>query len=461
MSPSEFPLDLDSAVLLEIIFYSLFGVFSIIAAVLIFLEKLPKYNSTQVRPWFRRKWMRIHQSLWLKLPEIAVAWIYRSKGALVGFGIRIYKGNLARLAKYELTLGSISASIYMQDYDVFWILVIYFGISVIYIKNITLVYSKFPTSKEKAQSEEYKNIHPFNIVFSAFGLLLLIFCPLIFILSALYITLAILELNIYISFALVVLFSPIYLIGIGLPALFGFGLYKLLEMIVSKDYGPLEKLAEDQAISEQFAEKTHAMFNSFSIGVSLSFALTILALLVGHIGDPSSWIPKSLQMLISNVIFDGLTMVFTFGLLGWALQTRTYIRLPVAVLIDIVICALLACGSLYFGLIFTQHELTVSEILRVLIGFSAESEKFVFGPYFWAMHSTFIPTTVYLAAIILCWIGKTLVLPVNWFFKINAASERPLSLTGSLVAILAAVFFVLGLAAEKYEKLVTLSSQTN
>jgi hypothetical protein len=80
------------------------------------------------------------------------------------------------------------------------------------------------------------------------------------------------------------------------------------------------------------------------IGIMLGMSSTFIALMIGHITDPSAHVPQTFQMLISNMIFDGLTMVATFWILNKALAQNAMFRLPVAIFLDIIVAAILACG---------------------------------------------------------------------------------------------------------------------
>lgn len=104
----------------------------------------------------------------------------------------------------------------------------------------------------------------------------------------------------------------------------------------------------------------------------------------------------------------------------------------------------LACGSVYFGVIGTANSLSVRQTLNVLVGLSAGGTGWEIGPYFWAMHTTFIPTLFYLSVILLCWIGKLLVLPVAGVLSKGSAVDKPHHLTAGLLLLVVAVFAALG-----------------
>ena len=185
----------------------------------------------------------------------------------------------------------------------------------------------------------------------------------------------------------------------------------------------------------------------FCAGMSLSFAVTLAAILIGHIASPGAWIPKTPQMLISNVVFDGLTLVATFFILGRALAHPTHGRIVVAVIVDLLVAAMLACLSLYLGLVLTSKALSLGQTLNVLVGLSPGGARAEAGPYFWAMHTTFLPTLAYLGLIAVACMGKALLIPVRWFLGVGHESKIPLKVTAALFGVLVALFLVSAYAA--------------
>ncbi|MET0751905.1 MAG: hypothetical protein ABWZ66_00965, partial [Pyrinomonadaceae bacterium] len=181
--------------------------------------------------------------------------------------------------------------------------------------------------------------------------------------------------------------------------------------------------------------------------VAGGFTVTLLALSVGHLVEPSAYVPQTLQMLISNVMFDGLTMAITFAILDKALSKEGMLRLPAAIVLDIIVAGIFAVSSLYFGLIFTDKAIGLQEIIYILFARSADNSHFELSPYFWVMHTTFIPTLLYLSMILFCWAAKALLIPVRWFFGKGHEHKNPLKLTATLCGIFIAIFTVLSLAA--------------
>lgn len=184
------------------------------------------------------------------------------------------------------------------------------------------------------------------------------------------------------------------------------------------------------------------------MAIAASFPITLLSLLLGSLALPTSWIPQTIQMLASNVVCDGLTMYTTLIILSLAVRQERPLSIPIAVLLDITVGALLACASLYFGLVFTDHAVSIGQVFRVLVGFSPVGDHFEIGPYFWAMHTSFIPTLCYLSLIVFCWLGKLIILPIASILSKGRAVEKPHHLTAGALLFLFAFFAALAKALD-------------
>ena len=198
----------------------------------------------------------------------------------------------------------------------------------------------------------------------------------------------------------------------------------------------------------------------FCFGSTLSFSITLIALLIGRAANPSEWVPKEISMLFSNVIFDGLTLVATFMILQRAVQPRKLFSIPLAILLDTIVAALFACCSLWFGLKFTDHPVTVLQTLNVLIFRSIDGSTWHIGPCFWAMHTTFLPTIIYLFFILLCWLAKLIYKPINWILY-RGKETNPFGLTMSVFAFVALVFGGISQAIGHMEDRAKLNEQPN
>ncbi len=179
------------------------------------------------------------------------------------------------------------------------------------------------------------------------------------------------------------------------------------------------------------------------IAVSASPLVTVLALTIGKAAAPSAWIPQNLQMCLSNLAFDGLTVLVTFRLLRWAVEVPSRVSIPIVVVLDATLASLFACASLWAGLAGTEHALGAKEVAFALLGRSTDGVSWELGPIFWAMHTTLIPTLLYLSVIGFCWIGKTLVLPIASILRKGREVESPHGLTAATFYLIAAISGVL------------------
>jgi hypothetical protein len=197
--------------------------------------------------------------------------------------------------------------------------------------------------------------------------------------------------------------------------------------------------------------------DSLNIGFAftLSFFITAIALFFGFVCSPGAYIPKTIQMFLVNVLCDGITLVLTFVILQGAIDRvigdesseqqkikRKY-PIPAAIVIDIVAAAFLAYLSLYLGLVGSDNALSITETVNVLIGRAPSGGTGELGPYFWAMHTTFIPTAIYLTVIMLAYIGKLIILPVFHVLKKGKELEKPHDLSAAVFAFVAVVFLAL------------------
>ncbi|MEE8391936.1 MAG: hypothetical protein V3S14_14220, partial [Anaerolineae bacterium] len=234
----------------------------------------------------------------------------------------------------------------------------------------------------------------------------------------------VLGLNIVLATLVMIVLLPAYALSIGLP---------------------LVGLADCVGRSQE----SRANWFAFGMTMAASFSITMIALMVGYMADSTCWVPKTMQMLGSNVIFDGLTMLATIMILTLAVPPQRRIPIPLAVCLDVVVAAVFACASLYCGVAFTDRHLGIIETARVLVALSPDGGHFEIGPYFWAMHTTFIPTLLYLILITFCWVGKLLVLPVASILSRGAVVEKPHSLTAGVFLFIAAVFGVIGAGIDR------------
>jgi len=189
------------------------------------------------------------------------------------------------------------------------------------------------------------------------------------------------------------------------------------------------------------------------IGLTCSFLVTALCMLFGHLAHPQAFLPKTAQMFLVNVVLDGLTLVITFHILEWIMAHAMWWRILLGIAFDMMLAALLALLSLYLGTIFTANALTITEVARVLVGMSPDGVSWEIGPFFWTMHTTLIPTILYLSLIGLCWIVKLIVIiPASRFFRRNPAEDHPYVLLIAVCTLFFAAFTSISVLLGAFEE---------
>lgn len=157
---------------------------------------------------------------------------------------------------------------------------------------------------------------------------------------------------------------------------------------------------------------TFALFmrwaGSFIAGATVSFLVTILILMVSEPATREALFPTP-QLLFWNAICDGLTLAVTMAALTLIyIQPSLIARLAIAIPViaaDLIAAAALACGALYLGLQGTANAVTLNETLYILAGLDKTGEHITLDAYFFVMHTTFIPTLLYIGFIVLAFVA--------------------------------------------------------
>lgn len=397
----------------KFIFIIISVVFGILAAFFGFYQELQDGKHNNIQKWFEKKWATIKQSKWLSLPEKIIWWFLSLRKNITKkvmnslddaslftkiWGILLFFGSII-----------IMAVLVLIRWGVFAILIyILFSLPVLY-DLISSFNSKLTESKNKLS--ELLEIY-FNT-----------FCILHFSLLSIFIILQILKLSIITSFLLLILLLPFYWFIILIPIL---------------PFQFIGKLVTFKKDNDGDFEIEYLV--SISLAVAISFPITYLAFIFGNIANPNSWIPNTLQMLISNVIFDGSTFATTFFFLSKAVKGKnSFFKIPLAIIKSVIFASIFACLSLLFGLIFTSKAISIKESMQVLFAHSADGKHLDIGPYFWVMHTTFIPILIFLIFILITWTCKAILIPVKYFFEKGKYHSNPLKLTSALFTLLTAI----------------------
>jgi hypothetical protein len=183
----------------------------------------------------------------------------------------------------------------------------------------------------------------------------------------------------------------------------------------------------------------------FVLGISASMTLTFVALALGHALHPELDAPRTWQLFAANAVGGGLILSSTFLVVRWAVARSKLVgRIPLAILFDLGIAATLSCLALYVGLFGTAQALAPGAVFHVLLGFAPDGRAHEFGPYFWTMHTTFLPIALYLLVLLIAWLIKVALDPAAWLVRQAAMRETPLRYLAAAAGIYVAAFSALG-----------------
>ena len=189
--------------------------------------------------------------------------------------------------------------------------------------------------------------------------------------------------------------------------------------------------------SIEYSRSIRRTIGAVATGVALSLPITLTALLLGSVAAPDAYVPQTTQMVAANVMFDALTLVVTLDLLGWAVARSSRWRIPVAVGADLAIAAGFAVASLVLGLAFTDTAIGWGGAANVLLARAPGGEGWDVGPYFWAMHTAFLPTLAFLGLVLLGFVAKAMLSLAKRYLNESLKSEHPLDLLAALFALVA------------------------
>ena len=387
------------------VFFCFLGVISVAIGGYFGIRGAVKTQSEEdlLKKRFKAIWRTINIIPWIELPEKAISWLLDKKVHITSWLVNLgYRDTPLTLAFFFSTVASCVAGWFLFG----WIGVLILGLPVALVFAIIASHVNVKTWPTLVRIILWIGwLVPTTITMIVFLKLSTI-------------------VHLGVATGLAVILIPVYAMAIF-----------FLAVLVG---GILESQAEN--LNRQFEGDAFDYLVSFSFACAISFSVTLAALLIGHSAQNNAWVPQRISMLLSNVLFDGLTLIVTLFILRQAIKPENHVSIPIAVLLDIVLAAVFACGSLWCGLRFTEHPITLRETLNVLILRSTDGAHWEIGPFFWAMHTTFAPTGVYLAVILMCWLAKLIYRPINWVFY-RGKTTNPFGLTVALSACIAAVLF--------------------
>ncbi|GMW02162.1 MAG: hypothetical protein AMXMBFR84_32980 [Candidatus Hydrogenedentota bacterium] len=194
-------------------------------------------------------------------------------------------------------------------------------------------------------------------------------------------------------------------------------------------------------VSITFSDIFDREWKLFTLSGSFSYVLTFYALALGEITSAIIAEEVTIQFIVSNVFFDALTVIVSLFTLGFATgPSGRRLWVPLVFLAEIVLASVFACLSVFVGLYGTTQQLSFRQVAHILLARSADGGSFELSPYFWSMHTTFIPVVLLFLIVCVAWIGRMGLVAVEWFTGRGKDSEEPLALVSALFTLLAVVF---------------------
>lgn len=403
------------------------ALFGLLVVVCLWIDALRDENYEPDKRRFHTVWRKIHESRWLRMPESAVLWLLKAERTFTETAERLAEDDESKVKLWVMApIVLIFPFVFLRYFfHLSWAHTILLALAIMSLSVPLFVLLLVP-----------------SVLFlpDAVGRTLCAVCFLGFlfgtpICAALGMLLVTVNVPLYLGTVLMfVLAVPLFLV----IDYIGFWIFDLPG---SKPYIKVPFHRQGKLMLP-YSVRSHS--RTLASAMCLSFVITYLSFCVGHMAKPEAPVPQTFQMLLSNVIFDGATVFATVMILTWAVSKSSFLRLPIAIVVDMVIGAILACCSLHFGLVFSKNALTVPEVMNVLIARSRSGSHFELSPYFWAMHTTFLPTLFYLLVILLCWVAKAILYPAVWFFGVARTLRNPWKLT---IAVLTLFSIVLGTLA--------------
>lgn len=402
---------------LKIIFGGLAAILAVFAAILGLMEVGENDKHLNAKNWYKRKWNTIHNSTWLQMPEQAIRWVIHAKNRITHW--------ITTLAQSMFVARCIFTTAPFTLCAICWINWNWKLATLAFILSLPCTFLVF-TKRGEVRAFLKSKIHKFD------GII-----PVI-----VYIGLT----TISFSTLLVLIMPNEY----NLNTLLWFVLAASITFLAVLGSFNLINHIADLSIDHNYIRIANALLVSFFDLMALFCAFA-----VGRISNPGDWIPEKLQVYFSNFLFDTATILAAFYLLTWAVKQRALITIPMSIFINLLLGILFAACSLYFGLIFSENAISLNETLNVLIGRSLDGASWHLGTYFWVMHTTFIPILLYSLLVLVCWVGKAVLIPVEFFFGKAQTHDNPFKLTaavlGVFVAVLMGMYFLCN-SAEEYAK---------
>lgn len=179
------------------------------------------------------------------------------------------------------------------------------------------------------------------------------------------------------------------------------------------------------------------VLQKFCLVVIISYPITLIAIYLDKNFIYTNLVKGQAAIWI-NLLFDFLTIFLTYKILIIALKTDNHIYHILYILLDIIVSAILSFLVAFFINIVCGLGMDLNDIIYGLIGRSDNNQWELF-PLFWTMHTTFIPTFIFLALILVSIISKLIIIPISKFSRKTIIVDEPHKLMSNLFLFLSVV----------------------
>ncbi len=147
-----------------------------------------------------------------------------------------------------------------------------------------------------------------------------------------------------------------------------------------------------------------------------------------------------MRLILVNLVFDVLTLIITWRFLKWLQKANNLFSSILLITLDLITAAMLAFGAIYLGLIGSSKSLTLLEVWNILFFKVRDGSSFGIDPYFWIMHTTFIPSLIHLAILFFALMARYLTLPFLKLFQDASVADKPHYATATTFAFIGSIF---------------------
>jgi hypothetical protein len=186
-----------------------------------------------------------------------------------------------------------------------------------------------------------------------------------------------------------------------------------------------------------------------AVVIVISINITTIAMYIGHLFNEKSIIPRTFQIYFVNLCCDFLSVGLTFKIFNWAVKKDGLIKLPLAFIGVIFISVVLAIASIYLGLLFTENQLSIFEIIFM---YKMNSELFG-SSLFFLMNSVFIPILLIILILILAYLGKLFLFFIRKLLARYVKDIKAINLTLGYLLFIIVIVRCFIFAAEKFQNI--------